>query len=114
MEDSEEILMENIKEYWKNALCADRNKEYNTSVVLFFKTISALADIHILRKEGSIPSSHTDRFRILEKKYKEIYKILDKDFPFYQNSYRAKLDEETSEILKKDAKRLSEITGTEL
>ena len=114
MEEKEEILFENIKEYWKNALLADRNKEYNTAVVLFFKAISALADLYLLKKEGNIPNSHTDRFRILEKKYREIYKILDKDFPFYQDSYRAKLDLETSEILKKDAKRLSEITGIEL
>jgi len=50
----------------------------------------------------------------LQEKFPDTYNLVDRDFPFYQNSYRAKLDEETSEILKKDAKRLSEITGTEL
>mgnify|MGYP001585599645 CR=1 FL=1 len=110
----ENILIENAEEYWRNALLAEQKKEFNTSVTLFFKTLSALADVYILRKEKRIPTSHTDRFRILETKYFDIYKILDKDFPFYQDSYRSKLDKETSDILKEDAKRLSEILGIKL
>lgn len=114
MEESEKILIENAKEYWKNALSAEKNREYNTSVTLFFKTLSALSDIYILRNEKQIPSSHTNRFRILETRYPIIYKILDKDFPFYQDSYRSKLDKETSNILKEDVKKLSKILRIEL
>ena len=110
----ENILIQNAKEYWKNAINAEKNNEFNTSVTLFFKTISALADIYILREEKHIPTSHTNRFRILESKHPDIYKILDKDFPFYQDSYSAKLDKETSNILKEDAKKLSKILGIEL
>lgn len=114
MEESEKVLIENAKEYWKNALLAEKNKEFNTSVTLFFKTLSALADIYILRKEKHIPTSHVNRFRILETRYKDIYEILDKDFPFYQDSYRSKLDVETSNILKEDVKKLSKLLGIEL
>lgn len=101
-----EILTENAKEYYKNALEVEKRQEYNSSVTLFFKAISALADLFILIKEGKMPSNHTERFRILELRYKEIYKIIDKDFPFYQDSYRAKLNKEISEMLKEDAKRI--------
>jgi len=114
MEESEKILLENAKEYWKNALSAEKNGEFNTSVILFFKTLSTLSDTYILREEKHIPSSHTDRFRILETKYPLIYQILDKDFLFYQDSYRSKLDKETSDILKEDAKKLSKILGIKL
>lgn len=114
MNESEKILTENAKEYWKNALLAEKNKEFNTSVTLFFKTLSALSDVYILRNENHIPSSHTNRFRILETKYPMIHEILDKDFPFYQDSYKSKLDKETSNMLKEDAKRLSKILGIEL
>jgi len=110
----ESILIQNAKEYWKNALTAEQNKEFNTSVTLFFKTISALADLYILRNEKQIPTSHTNRFRILETKHPNVYNILDKDFPFYQDSYRSKLDLETSNILKEDVKKLSKILGIEL
>ena len=112
--NSENILIENAKEYWRNALLAEERNEFNTAVTLFYKTLSALADIYILRKEKQIPTSHADRFRILETKHPNIYQILDKDFPFYQDSYRSKLDKETSDVLKEDAKRLFKILGIEL
>jgi hypothetical protein len=114
MQESEKILIGNTKEYWKNALLAEKNQEFNTSVTLFFKTLSALSDIYILRNEKQLPSSHSNRFRILETKYPDIYHILDKDFPFYQDSYRSKLDKETSNLLKEDVKKLSKILGIEL
>ena len=91
MENIKRIFIENAREYHKNALVAENKSEYNTSVTLYFKAISALCDIYIFIKEGKTPSNHTERFRILELKYPEIYKIIDKDFPFYQDSYRQNL-----------------------
>lgn len=111
---NEEILLQNIKEYFKNAILAKNNKEYNTAVTLFFKTIASLCDLYILKKERILPSNHTQRFRILETKYSEIYKIIDKDFSIYQDSYKAKLDKTLADILEKDVKRISEITGIEI
>ena len=72
----EKTLVENAREYYKNALDAEKKGDYNTSVTLFFKAISALADLYIYYKEKVIPSNHADRFRILETKYKEVYKIV--------------------------------------
>ena len=113
MEESN-ILLENAKEYMNNALEAEKKQQFNTSVTLFFKTLSALADLFILKKEGHIPSSHSNRFRILETKYPNIYKILDNDFPFYQDSYKSKLDKETSNLLKEDVNKLSKILEIDL
>lgn len=114
MENIKRIFIENAREYHKNALVAENKSEYNTSVTLYFKAISALCDIYIFIKEGKTPSNHTERFRILELKYPEIYKIIDKDFPFYQDSYRAKLTKEVSLMLKNDTKRLFEILGIKI
>ncbi len=114
MEEIKDVLIKNAKEYWRNALSAERKEEFNTSVTLFFKTLTALADIYILEKEKHVPTSHANRFRILETKHHDIYQMLDKDFPFYQDSYRSKLNKETSNVLKEDAKRLSKIVGIEL
>lgn len=104
-----EILKENALEYYGNGLAAETRGEYNTAVTLFFKAISSLCDLYILVKEGKMPSNHSERFRILQAKYPEIYKMLDSDFPFYQDSYRTKLNEETSSMLGEDAKRLFEL-----
>ena len=65
------ILILNAKEYFRNALNTDAKREYNSSVTLFFKAISALVDVFLLINEGRIPSNHAERFRILELKYKE-------------------------------------------
>lgn len=78
---------------------------------LFFKAIATLCDLYILRKDGIIPSSHTNRFRILEAKHPKVYKIADRDFPFYQDSYTKRMDQETAKLLKEDAETLKKTLG---
>lgn len=63
----------------------------------------------IFINEGKVPSNHVERFRILELKYYEIYKIIDKDFPFYQDSYTKKLNHETAEVLRNDARGIKKM-----
>ncbi|MDP7115661.1 MAG: hypothetical protein QF632_02950 [Candidatus Woesearchaeota archaeon] len=103
MEEKEKILSDNLKEYLGLAEEALKRDKFNSAVTLFFKAISAGADLFLLKKEGTVPSSHTNRFRILQEKYPELYDMLDKDFPFYQDSYTKKMDKEAAEVLKEDA-----------
>ncbi len=110
MNEKERILLENRNEYLETAEQAFKNKKFNTAVTLFFKAISAGADLFLLRKEGTVPSSHSNRFRIVEKKYPEIYNMLDKDFPFYQDSYTKKMNKEAAEVLREDAQRIREMS----
>lgn len=105
-EELKEILIENAKEYYNNGLETEKKKQYNSAVTLFFKSLSALGDLYILINEGKMPSSHRERFRILETKYPSIYRVIDKDFSFYQDSYRARLDKEVSNMVKKDVEKL--------
>jgi len=105
----EEFLIENIKEFVKEAREAKLNKAYNSSVTLFFKALAVSCDLYILRKEGLIPKNHTERFEILKNRYNEIYRILNKDFPVYQQSYRLKLGKEYAEVLEEDVKKLIKI-----
>ena len=104
-----EILLENFNEYFDLATTAFQQKKFNSSATLFFKAICAGVDLFILTNEGFVPSSHTNRFRIVQEKYPEIYLILDKDFPFYQDSYTKKINAEAAEILQEDAKRIKEM-----
>ncbi len=99
-------LNENIKEYYKNAFTAQERKEYNTAITLFFKAISSLCDLYLVVYENYFPTNHSERFRVLEKKYPILYKILDKDFPLYQDSYRTKLNSEICEVFHKDVREL--------
>ena len=106
MDEREIILRDNLAEYLELAEQAYQNRKYNSAVTLFFKAISAGADLFILLKAGMIPSSHTHRFRIAQQKYPELYNILDKDFPFYQDSYTNRMGKEEAEVLREDAQRV--------
>ena len=109
MNEREKILSDNFDEYFQLGLMAFNEGKYNSATTLFFKAIVALSDLFILKKEGRIPSSHTDRFRTFEEKYPELYKILDTDFPFYQDSYTKKMDKESAGLLKDDIGKIKKM-----
>lgn len=111
MDEKEKILMDNFNEFFSSGLDDFKKANYNSATTLFFKAIAVLCDIFILRKEGFVPSSHSNRFRILEEKYISLYKIIDRDFPFYQDSYSKKMDEETAKLLKEDVEAIKKTLG---
>ena len=111
MDEKERILIENFEEYFKSGMDAFKSGKYNSATTLFFKAIAALCDLYVLKKDGLVPSSHAARFRILEDKYRDIYSMVDRDFPFYQDSYTKKMNKESAELLKEDAERLRKMLG---
>ncbi|MDD3175210.1 MAG: hypothetical protein PHU51_01925 [Candidatus Nanoarchaeia archaeon] len=108
MDEREQILIQNYEEYYSFALDAYNKQKYNSATTLFFKALVSLCDLFLFRKEGQIPSSHTNRFRSLEK-YPEVYEIVDRDFPFYQDSYTARMDKDIAELLKNDVEDVKSI-----
>ncbi|MCX6706987.1 MAG: hypothetical protein NT001_02495 [Candidatus Woesearchaeota archaeon] len=111
MDKREQILIENFNEYFTLGSDALKKEKYNSAATLFFKALVSLCDLLVFRKEGIIPSSHANRFRILEQKHPKIYKILDRDFPFYQDSYTKKIDKETAELFMDDAEHIKKTIG---
>ena len=110
----EEILEKTAREYFNSAEDESKKQRYNSAVVLYFKCMIALIDIYILQNTNITPSSHTERFRIVQTKFHEIYNILDKDFPFYQDSYIQIMTKEMAEVIKNDAEFMAEKTKIEL
>ena len=114
MESKREILTKTAKEYFesgKEELAKGRN---NSAVVLFFKSLTALTDIYLLIKTGRTPSSHNERFFLTKEKSPEIYNLIDKDFPFYQDSYSMSLSKELAEVIKEDAEELAKKIGLKI
>jgi len=110
----EEILEKTAKEYFISAEDELRKNRYNSAVVLFFKALVALVDLFILQKTTQTPSSHTSRFKITKTRFPKAYDLLDKDFPFYQDSYVQVMSKELAEVIKNDAKTMAKRTKTEL
>ena len=101
--EKQHILKKSEKEYIDSDEDELKKERYNSAVVLFFKSFVALIDLYILQKEGITPSSHSERFRLVQEKFPDIYDLLDKDFPFYQDSYVHILSKELAEVIKNDA-----------
>ena len=114
MESKEKILEDTAKEYYASAVDELNKRRYNSSVVLFFKSLIALCDLFILQETGNTPSSHNERFRIAQDKFPEVYNLIDKDFPFYQNSYFQLMSKELAEVIQDDAKIMAGKTKVKL
>lgn len=108
------ILEKTAKEYFDSAKEEFNKARYNSSVVLYFKSLIALSDLFVLQQTGDTPSSHTERFRITQEKFYGVYELLDKDFPFYQNSYFQIMSKELAEVIKNDAEIMARKTKVKL
>ena len=103
-----QILEKTAKEYFQSAEDELKKQRYNSAVVLFFKSLVTFTYLYVLQQTGQSPSSHNDRFRKTQSLFPEIYNLLDKDFPFYQDSYVRILTKELAEVIKDDAKTVAE------
>ncbi len=103
-----EVLKKTAHEYYDSGKEELKRGRNNSAVVLFFKSLVALIDLFVLIKTGETPSSHNERFRITKEKFPAVYNILDKDFPFYQDSYNVLMSKELAEVIKEDAERIAE------
>ena len=90
--DKKNILEQTAKEYFNSGEDELKKERYNSALVLFFKTLIALTDLYIFQNTNEAPSSHRDRFYIAQTKFPEVYDLLDKDFPFYRDSYIYTID----------------------
>ena len=109
-----EVLEKTAKEYFEAAEDEFNKGRFNSAVVLFFKSLVALIDTYILQKTGKTPSSHTERFRTTEENFQDVYDILDKDFPFYQDSYNILMTKELAEVIREDAEYMAKKANIKL
>jgi len=49
-----------------------------------------------------------------KEKFPDIYDLLDKDFPFYQDSYNILMSKEFAEVIKEDAEKIAGKIGIKL
>ena len=104
------ILKKTAEEYFLSGEEQLLENRFNSAVILFFKSLVAYADLYILQKTGKTPSSHNERFKIAKDNFEKLYNLLDKDFPFYQDSYIQLMTRELAEVIKNDAKYMEEKT----
>ena len=104
----EEELLKNIKKILNSADLVYSNDDFTSATILYFKSVFSILDFIILTKEGRTPKDHTERFRILESNYPDLYSFLDKYFKIYRNTYSTSIDQETCDGIKENVKRIIE------
>ena len=89
-----------LEEYASAKLLLNLSK-YKSALVLFSKSLFALTDCVIFNKYKKLPKNHSERFRILEEKEYETYKIIDGVWSRYIDSYSKPAVKDSINLLKK-------------
>jgi len=104
----ENEILKNIRGYLKSANKIYSDSEYTAACVLYFKALFAVIDYELLKSGYGIPKDHSERFRLLERKFPILYKLLDKLFPIYQRTYSLSIDKPTCKTVKENVENLIE------
>lgn len=102
----EKILKENIKKILNSAKLVYNSHDFTSSTILYFKTLFSTYDFIILKNTGKIPKDHSERFRILESKFPNLYNVLDKIFPIYRDTYTTIIPKKTCNEIKENVERI--------
>ena len=106
-------LIDGFIEFLEGGLDEEDKQRYKLAVTAYFKAITQICDLIILRKKGYSPSSHTNRFRILEREFKEIYDSVDSIFKTYQDTYSMPISKESCNVIKNEIKKIIRIGNLE-
>lgn len=103
---TEQILKEGFKEFFEGGLDEESKGRYKLAVTAYFKAITQICDLILLRRKGYSPSSHAERFRLLEQELPHIYESIDSIFKTYQNTYSMPITKESCNIIKNEIKNI--------
>lgn len=103
---TEQNLIDGFKEFFEGGLDEENKQRYKLAVTAYFKAITQICDLIILRKKGYSPSSHAERFRILEKDFPKIYNSVDRIFKTYQDTYSIPITKESCGLIKNEIKNI--------
>ena len=104
-------ILENAEEFLASGEDNIKKERWNAAVSDFFKAISNFCDYIIYREMKIITKNHTERFDLLKKYFKEIYKNVIFLFEIYRKSYNLRLKKEDAAAIKNYAYELKRITA---
>src|SRR3989338_2778467 len=87
-------------------------QRYKNTLILLSKSLFALCDIVIYQKLHKLPKNHTERFRILEQYFPEMYPIIDNLFSHYTDAYNKPILKETCEEMNHGIKKIIKTAPT--
>jgi HEPN domain-containing protein len=104
----EKELLHQVKRFWHSAELVYRNNDYTSATILYFKALFVLLDYIILQQSGKTPKDHTERFRQLEKDMPKYYRILDKYYPIYRDTYSLSIEKEKCNEVRNNVRKIAQ------
>lgn len=104
-----DILENSIIEEITGAIDEFNEKRFKNSLILYSKAIFSMSDLLILQRKLKLPENHPERFRILQRYIPEVYRIVDKLFKKYTDTYLKPSDKEACEAMKNAIKQINKI-----
>jgi hypothetical protein len=101
-----ENLLKNIKMFLKSASAVYDLSDYTSATILYFKAFFVATDYISLETIGKSAKDHTERFRILEQNFPDLYKFLDSTFQIYQKTYSYTIDKKTCDMVRENVERI--------
>lgn len=104
----ENSFLRNIKTILNSATLVYNSGDFTSATVLYFKASFTILDYIILDKLGKTTKDHTERFRILQDSFPDLYGFLDKYFQIYRDTYSLTIDKKTCDEVKKNVYKIIE------
>lgn len=103
---TEQNLKEGFNEFLDGAIDEENKSRFKLAVTAYFKAITQICDLIVLRKKGYPPKSHSERFRLLENEFPAIYTSVDRIFKTYQDTYSIPLTKQSCKLIKDEIKNI--------
>jgi hypothetical protein len=105
----EELEKTFIEEY-EGASEELEKQRFKNATILFSKALFAICDLIIFQGLKKLPKNHTERFRILEEKFPDVYPVVDSIFNDYTDAYSKPILKETCVNIQNGIKKIIKYT----
>lgn len=101
-----EDLLNNVRMFLKSAKAVYDLNDFTSATTLYFKAVFVVMDYISLESIGKTPKDHTERFRILEQNFPDLYRFLDSFFQIYTKTYSYTIDKKTCDVVRENVERI--------
>ncbi len=101
-----ENLKKNVRTFLNSAEMVYESGDYTSATILYFKTSFVAIDYIIFMKQGKTPKDHTERFRLVEKEFPELYEFLDKYFKIYRDTYSLTIEKYKCDAVRENVRSI--------